>query len=111
LRVAQAEKERDEAALELKRLQDRLGQEKSRRSELEKKVASSEAKTESEQDELDELRTVNGELQERLDSYAFSVPGAWFLVLTIACIFAGFVSGWWWLDRRSRMRHGGIRLY
>jgi hypothetical protein len=28
-----------------------------------------------------------------------------------ACLIAGFVGGLWWVDQRSRKRHGGIRIY
>jgi len=111
LRVALVEKERDEMAAELKALQGRLEQERSRSSSLEKKVASSDAETKSEQDELVELRATSGELQERLDAYRFSVTGTWFLIVTGVCLVVGVVSSWWWIDRRSRMRHGGFRLY
>jgi len=27
------------------------------------------------------------------------------------CLIAGFVGGLWWVDQRSRRRHGGIRIY
>jgi hypothetical protein len=27
------------------------------------------------------------------------------------CLIAGFLGGLWWVDHRSRKRHGGIRIY
>jgi hypothetical protein len=30
---------------------------------------------------------------------------------TSVCLIAGFLAGLWWIDYRSRKRHGGFRIY
>lgn len=43
--------------------------------------------------------------------YKGSLPVSWVAAAIIACLIAGFLIGLWWTDRRSRARHGGIRIY
>ena len=42
---------------------------------------------------------------------AFSVPGGLFFVGAVASLVGGLLIAWWWFDRRSRLRHGGFRIY
>jgi SH3 domain protein len=111
LRVEIVEKERDQTAADLKRLRDRFNQQKSKLGELEAQIAASEAGVEAEKNELDQLRVTNDALEQELDAYRFSLPMGWFLIGVIVSVGAGFGAGWWWLDSRSRLRHGGFRIH
>ena len=43
--------------------------------------------------------------------YKYSLPYSWVSGAIIVCLIAGFLLGLWWVDRESRKRHGGIRIY
>ncbi|MEJ2601948.1 MAG: TIGR04211 family SH3 domain-containing protein [Gammaproteobacteria bacterium] len=60
---------------------------------------------------LAELTEENEDLRSRTSLYRFSLP--WPLVLGAAgvALLLGFVAGMWWIDYRSRRRHGGFRIY
>lgn len=61
--------------------------------------------------ELQKLETANARLESRQSQYRYSLPITWVLGAVVACIFGGFLAGLWWVDFRSRKRHGGIRIY
>lgn len=111
LRVETVEKERDRTASELKSLQGKYSQQRSKLNELEKKISSDQAEVRSEQEVLEKLRVANAELNERLEAYRFNLPMVWALIGIMISLVAGFFTGWWWIDSRSRMRHGGFRIY
>ncbi len=79
--------------------------------DLESRLTSTEsALAQSEQDrdaaigELDELRS-------RMRAYSFSLPWPMALGGLAIALVLGFVAGFWWIDSRSRKRHGGFRIY
>lgn len=111
LRVETVENERDRTAADLEKLRGRFNQQKSKLSELEGKISANEAGVRAEQEELEQLRAANDDLDERLETYRYSLPIFWFLIGIILSLGAGVFAGWWWLDNRSRMRHGGFRVY
>lgn len=111
LRVETVENERDRTAADLEKLRGRFNQQKSKLSELEGKISANEAGVQAEQEELEQLRAANDDLDERLETYRYSLPIFWFLIGIILSLGAGVFAGWWWLDNRSRMRHGGFRVY
>jgi len=47
----------------------------------------------------------------RAARYQYSLPYSWVSGALIVCLIAGFLFGLWWVDRESRKRHGGIRIY
>jgi SH3 domain protein len=61
--------------------------------------------------ELDMLRIQNSDLQSRVNAYSGSVPVSWLLICLVATLITGFIAGWYTIDRRSRARHGGYRVY
>jgi SH3 domain protein len=70
------------------------------------------------QEELDEARSQVGALQEEnasiqgmKEKYRGSVPLSWVGGVIAVCLVGGFLIGIWWVDHRSRKRHGGIRIY
>lgn len=111
LRVETVENERDRTAADLEKLRGSFNQQKSKLSELEGKISANEAGVRAEQEELEQLRAANDDLDERLETYRYSLPIFWFLIGIILSLGAGVFAGWWWLDNRSRMRHGGFRVY
>ena len=81
---------------------------------------------------VDRLRQESAQLQETIDGnatrmqgleeenkshvssasrYQYSLPYNWVGGAIIICLIGGFLSGLWWIDRQSRRRHGGIRVY
>lgn len=45
------------------------------------------------------------------EQYRGSLPLTWVAGAIGVCLVGGFLFGIWWVDRRSRLRHGGIRIY
>lgn len=58
-----------------------------------------------------ELESENAEISGLKEKYRGSLPISWVGIAIIVCLVAGFMTGLWWVDRRSRQRHGGIRIY
>jgi SH3 domain protein len=61
--------------------------------------------------QITELREENASIQGLKDRYRGSVPLKWVGGVIAVCLVAGFLVGLWWVDHRSRKRHGGIRIY
>lgn len=58
-----------------------------------------------------ELEDENASFQGLKEQYRGSLPLSWVAGAIGVCLIAGFLLGLWWVDRRSRQRHGGIRIY
>lgn len=58
-----------------------------------------------------ELSDENMSLRERQARYTRTVPLQWVGGAVLAFLIGGFLLGLWWVDQRSRKRHGGIRIY
>ena len=59
----------------------------------------------------DELAEENARHQDRAERYQYSLPYTWVGGAIAVCLIAGLLAGLWWVDRSSRKRHGGIRIY
>lgn len=57
------------------------------------------------------LEEENASIQGLKDQYRGSLPLSWVGIAIVVCLVAGLLGGMWWVDRRSRARHGGIRIY
>jgi SH3 domain protein len=57
------------------------------------------------------LEEDNARFQSRAERYQYSLPYTWVGGAIGVCLIAGFLVGLWWVDHRSRKRHGGIRIY
>jgi SH3 domain protein len=57
------------------------------------------------------LEDDNASFQGIKERYRGSLPLSWVAAAIGVCLVAGFLLGIWWVDRRSRKRHGGIRIY
>jgi SH3 domain protein len=78
---------------------------------LEEESARLESELESERGRLDGLDELNADLRQRLAQYQYSLPLSWVGGAMGVSLVGGFLLGLWWVDRRSRRRHGGIRIY
>ena len=58
-----------------------------------------------------ELTEDNEDYQDRYGQYKYSLPFKWVGGAMFVCVLGGFLLGLWWIDFRSRKRHGGIRIY
>ena len=58
-----------------------------------------------------ELEQENAGYSGLRDQYKGSLPVNWVVAAIGICLVGGFLGGLWWVDRRSRIRHGGIRIY
>ena len=74
------------------------------RNDLKARLAASEEQVAGLQEDKDAL-------QRRQGQYKFSMPLKWVAGATGVCLIGGFLLGLWWVDYRSRKRHGGIRVY
>lgn len=60
---------------------------------------------------IQELESDVASVQGIKDQYRGSLPLSWVAIAILACLIGGVLLGMWWVDRRSRLRHGGIRIY
>ncbi len=57
------------------------------------------------------LRDENESFRQSISLYQFSLPWPMVLGAAVVSLALGFVAGMWWIDHRSRRRHGGFRIY
>jgi SH3 domain protein len=57
------------------------------------------------------LQEENASFQGLEDRYRGSLPLTWVMTALGVTAVAGFLLALWWVDFRSRRRHGGIRIY
>ncbi|HLU07064.1 MAG TPA: TIGR04211 family SH3 domain-containing protein [Woeseiaceae bacterium] len=108
----------NETQAENERLQQELARTKAQFAGPAETIASLEGQLAEQQAELEEGSRRIAELQEQNDSFVsraqqfrFSLPASWVAGATGVCLVAGFLFGLWWIDYRSRKRHGGFRIY
>jgi len=78
---------------------------------LERQVAEQHAALDEGNRRVAELRAQNEDYLSRQEQYRHSLPVSWVIGATSVCLLAGFLGGLWWVDYRSRKRHGGFRIY
>ena len=78
---------------------------------LKSQAATLESELEAARARLDDLEEDNAKYQRRAERYQYSLPYTWVGGATAVCLIAGFLGGLWWVDHRSRKRHGGVRIY
>ena len=78
---------------------------------LKAETATLESELETATARADELSEENARYQSRAERYQYSLPYTWVGGAIAVCLIAGFLAGLWWVDRSSRKRHGGIRIY
>ena len=57
------------------------------------------------------LEEENASIRGLKEQYKGSLPLSWVAIAIGVCLIAGILLGMWWVDRQSRQRHGGIRIY
>lgn len=108
----------NQAQAEVERLTRELGEAKAAFAEpaavidsLKSRAATLESQLETARTHLDHLEQDNARYQSRAERYQHSLPYNWVGGAIAMCLIAGFLGGLWWVDYRSRKRHGGIRIY
>lgn len=80
-------------------------------SSLEARLAATEGRATQSATQVTELTAEVDDLRGRQEQYKYSLPLTWVGGAMFVCLLAGFLAGLWWIDHRSRKRHGGIRIY
>ena len=109
--VAETAAERDRIAADLEEARRQFAQPAATISELQAEAAELKAQLESGQSRISDLEEDNADYQSRLSQFDNVLPLTWVVAAIIVCLIAGFLAGLWWVDRQSRKRHGGIRIY
>ncbi len=78
---------------------------------LEAQLAESKAEAEANAGLVADLGAQVEDFRGRQDQFKYSMPVTWVGGAMFVCLLAGFLAGLWWVDRTSRKRHGGIRIY
>jgi SH3 domain protein len=78
---------------------------------LRKEVADLQSRLDASETAAADLGVENSSLRNRQAQYKNSLPLQWVGGAVVACLIGGFLLGLWWVDRSSRKRHGGIRIY
>ena len=103
---------------EVERLTTELGEAKAAFAEpaavidsLKAETATLKSDLETARSRVEELEKDNARFQSGAERYQYSLPCTWVGGAIGVCLIAGFLVGLWWVDHRSRKRHGGIRVY
>lgn len=109
--VQETAAERDALRSELDQVKGSYAGSAGRIDELVKQVAELNVTLGERRERLTVVEGENKEFRDRLGLYRLSLP--WPMVLAASLVMAvlGFVGGMWWIDSRSRKRHGGFRIY
>ncbi|MGI9292081.1 MAG: TIGR04211 family SH3 domain-containing protein [Gammaproteobacteria bacterium] len=110
-RINQLERQNEGLDTTVKKLRSQLAAEKGKFTSLQEEQSGSEEQRLTVAQELEQLRSENNRLEGKLDSYGMSVPFSWLLIAALIALVAGLAGGWYWVDHRSRMAHGGYRIY
>jgi len=78
---------------------------------LEQQLADSKTTADASAVEVAELTEELDDYRGRQDQFKYSMPITWVGGAMFVCLLGGFLFGLWWVDRSSRRRHGGIRIY
>ena len=78
---------------------------------LKEETAALQSDLEAARERVENLEEDNEKYQSRAERYQYSLPYTWVGGAIAVCLIAGFFGGLWWVDHRSRKRHGGIRIY
>jgi SH3 domain protein len=109
--VAETMEERDRIARELEEAKAAFAEPAATIDDLRGQTAQLSTELDSAKAEIDALREENESIQGLKEQYRGSVPLTWVAGVIALCLVVGFLVGLWWVDHRSRKRHGGIRIY
>jgi SH3 domain protein len=109
--VAETRAEADRLAGELEELRRAFAAPAATIDALNQQVADLEARLGDSDAKAAKLGEENTSLHKRQSQYKNSLPLRWVSGAVGICLVGGFLFGLWWVDQRSRRRHGGIRIY
>ena len=109
--VAETQAESDRLRGELEDLRQQFASPASIIAALEEESASLRAQVNENETRIAELSTTSSSLRQQQAQFQGSLPLSWVGGAIGVCLIGGFLFGLWWVDRRSRQRHGGIRIY
>jgi SH3 domain protein len=109
--VAETRAEADRLAGELEELRNAFAAPAAAIDALKQQVADLQARLGNSDAKAVELGEQNASLRNRQSQYKNSMPLQWVAGAVGLCLIGGFLFGLWWVDQRSRRRHGGIRIY
>jgi SH3 domain protein len=109
--VAETMAERDALAAELEEMRLAFAAPAETISNLRSEATDLASKLQASESLVEELEEQNAGFQGLKNQYKGSLPVNWVAAAIGVCLLGGFLFGIWWVDRRSRIRHGGIRIY
>jgi len=109
--VAETRAEADGLAADLEELRSAFAAPAATIDALNQQVADLQKRLDDSDAKVVELGEQNTSLQNRQSQYKNSMPLQWVAGAVALCLIGGFLFGLWWVDQRSRRRHGGIRIY
>ncbi len=109
--VAEITAERDALAAELEVTQQSFAAPAATIEALRNDASALEAKITVADARIVALEEENASIQGLKEQYEGSLPLSWVAIAIAVCLIVGCLMGLWWVDRRSRLRHGGIRIY
>ena len=109
--VAETQAENDRLTQELANMRQSFAEPAALVERLQQESADLQARIDSNAARMLELDEENQAHIKRAATYQYSLPYSWVSGAIIVCLIAGFLLGLWWVDRESRKRHGGIRIY
>ena len=109
--VEQTAAERDRLAAELEEAKQMFAEPEAMISTLRSEASELRARLETGATQIAELQEQNKDYRSRLDQFKNVMPLSWVGGAVVICLLGGFLAGLWWVDRQSRKRHGGIRIY
>ncbi len=109
--VAETQAENDRLTQELADMRQSFAEPAALVERLQQESADLQATIDSNAAHMAELDEENQAHVNRAARYQYSLPYSWVSGAIIVCLIAGFLFGLWWVDRESRKRHGGIRIY
>jgi SH3 domain protein len=109
--VAETQAEVERLQAELEQLRRQFAGPAATISALEQEGSVLQAQVDANAVQISELSEENSDLHHRQSQQQYSLPLLWVGGATAVCLIGGFLLCLWWIDRRSRARHGGIRIY
>ena len=109
--VNETQAERDGLATELEELRQQFARPAATIAALEQQAAELKTQLDDSEARAAELDEQNSNLRGRQEQFKYSLPLIWVGGAIAVCLLGGFLLGLWWVDHRSRQRHGGIRIY
>lgn len=109
--VAETMAERDALSAELQETKQAFAGPAATIQGLKEEAAELTSKLDDAESKIIALTDENASIQGMKERYKGSLPLSWVAAAIGVCLIGGFLLGLWWVDTRSRKRHGGIRIY